>query len=160
MTTIAGAVSYALAIATADSSGTPTGSIIYLTAPEVNISWQNMTSIQHIAGRTSYSTREAKRVYKINVNNAFINPQVSNNTIEEINDIIEYIDDWTDLAHAPVLLYVADASLNGTHNQLEFKDDGGDRKKYLSGYPMNVRISLKAKVTFATMTLDFEECWM
>lgn len=164
MTDRGGSPTYAIAMSSGVSGGdTPSGDIIYITSAAVSLRWANATKINYQPARQSFSIKDAKKHWEITIDNVMISLQQSgsyNNAMEELNEIISYIEDWSDLSHAPVYLFVANSGLNGTHTLMQFRDNTGTDREYLKGYPTNFSPKLEGKVTYVTGSLTFKECWI
>lgn len=160
----AGASKYAVALSSAitgtGDSTAPSGDIIYIGAEKVTPKFMLNTKPKHQPGRQSFSTKDANKYWKVDVSNAFVDPQVAGTTIEEMNVITEYLESWTDLNKAPIYLIVANAPLSGTYKLLRFKNHQGTRVPYLRGYITDFTPVLEANVSVILISFSFEECWM
>ncbi len=163
MTIRGGTDEYAIAMSTEVSSNTPSGDILYIGATSVKPSWSNQSKIKHQKGRASFSTKEAKKNWKVMIDDCFISRKVTgtySNAMEELNGIVKYIEDWTDLNHDPVYLFIANRGFDGTYTLMQFRDNLGTDQKYLKGYPTGFSPNLEGQITFVRAKITFEECWV
>ena len=118
------------------------------------------TKPKHQPGRQSFFTKDANKFWKVDIGDAFIDPQVASTTIEELNVITEYLETWSDLNQSPIYLLIANAPLNGTYKLMRFKNSTGTRVPYLKGYVMDFSPVLEGSINVIQVTLSFEECWL
>ena len=79
--------------------------------------------------------------------------------MDELNAITKYIEDWTDLSHAPVYLFIANGGLDGTYVNMKFRDNTGTDRGHLGGFPVSFDPKLKGKITYVEAGIGFNECW-
>lgn len=166
MTTQGGSNSYAIAISTSVTPGTPdapAGDIIYLNAKDVTPTWTMLSKIKHEVGRQSFAILDDKKKIVISIPSCKISldKQVTN-VMDELNGIMKYIEDWTEDAHSPVYLFLANAGLDGTYTLMKFRDNTltGTDQEYLKGYPTKFSPKLEGMVNYVVASLTFEECWL
>ena len=163
MTIRGGTNQYAIAISTGVTNDVPSGDILYIGASNVKPNWSNNSKIKHNMGRSSFSKKNAVKFWKISIGDGFISRKVTgtyDNAMEELNGIVKYIEDWTDIGHAPVYLFIANRGFDDSYTLMEFRDNIGTDQKYLKGYPMGFNPTLEGLVNYVEMTMVFEECWV
>lgn len=166
MTVKGGDNSYAISLSTGISSGTPdspSGDIIYINAPQVKPTWTLMTEIKHESGRQSFSYRDSRKKWVIQIPNCKIVSDIAGlSVMEEFNQITSYIEDWTENSHSPIYLIIANRGLDGTYTPMEFRDNSltGTNQQYLKGYPISFKPVLKGIISYVEASITFEECWI
>jgi len=154
---------YAIAISTGVTTDAPSGDILYIGAASVKPAWTNQSKVKHQKGRASFSMKDSRKFWKVSISDGFISRKVTgtyDNAMEELNGITSYLEDWTDLSHVPVYLFIANRGFDGSYTLMEFRDNLGSDQKYLRGYPMAFAPVLEGQVTYVKMTMTFEECWI
>lgn len=161
MSTIAGTNTYAIAISTTTSLGSPSGTILYINAENVKPSWKLTTKIDYQPAKQSFSLRTGEKSWSITITNCRIRSDVAAaNVMTELNAITEFIEDSTDTGVAPSYLFIGNRGLNGSYTPMKFRDNTGTDQVYLRGYITSFTPQLEGMVNYVIATLKFDECWL
>lgn len=162
MSTVRGGTDeYTIAISSGVSADAPSGDILYLNAKDVSPKWKLATKIERHIGRQSFSLKDAKKFWNITISNCKIVSDVaSNNVMTELNTIVKYIEDWSDIGHAPAYIFIANRPLNGSFTAMNFRDNIGIDRAYMRGYITSFNPKLEGMVNYVTANITFDECWV
>ena len=109
-----GDTSAKMIISSGNAGSIPSGNIWYFWTPEVGGSYQAMMKIKQLAGGSSYSNRDGKRNWSIDLKDCYVVKNTGATITEEFNLIIAFLQTATKAGAAPCYLWLRNTVDNGT----------------------------------------------
>jgi len=152
-----GDTSYGIMIATAESSGLPSGDILYLLSPEIGGSEAFTSKITDLPSGVSFGLKDGRRAITLSVADCYIIKYtgVSTNT-----DAFSEINNWLRVQHGDgkdPLYFFAKNLVDNKYIKLGI-DTSGTAINYLKGYVQGYSWVLGAGNVYHLRGLRFKEC--
>lgn len=147
---------YNVLLSTAESSGEPSGDVVYFLCSKVQGNFKSQNKNKKYAGGLSFSDKTGKRDEGMSLTNIVIRPYSTYTLTQSFNNIKNFLKARTKISQSPCYIWVHNSndddyvSLGSNSSMSSFTD-------YMKGYPMDFTWSLEKNV-YKIPSLNFDEC--